>query len=322
MTDARESRLSLQGDSSLPGNDDRAKTRKRPLTARLPTLMDLSGRLNARDYTIAHLLDEHTALTTPQLTAMLFGSQITCQHRLNSLRKLRFVDRFIRNQPTRPRPMCWVVGPLAARYVALARDEAPPTPKAVQQRAERIMASPRLDHLLGVNGFFGTLAAHTRTDPSTRLARWWSERSSTAAYGRRIRPDGHGVWTKGTASVGFFVEYDTGTEPIGRLIDKLPAYQRLCEDGGPNYPVLFVLQSPVREQHLHRRLGAGVGTTVTVATTCPQAGTDPAAAVWELVGDGRRRRLVDLPSSHGQTGPINPGPPSAADDPLRLLQHR
>ncbi|MEU8001542.1 replication-relaxation family protein [Catellatospora sp. NPDC049111] len=282
--------------------------------------MDLSGRLNARDYTIAHLLDEHTALTTPQLAAVLFGSPITCQHRLNSLRKLQFVDRFIRNQPTRPRPMCWVAGPLAARYVALSREENPPTPKAVQQRAERIMASPKLDHLLGVNGFFVALAAHARTHPAARLARWWSERSSSAAYGRRVRPDGHGVWTEGTASVGFFVEYDTGTEPIGRLLDKLPAYRQLRDDGGPDYPVLFVLHSPVREQHLHQRLSAGLGTTVTVATTSPQAGSDPAAAVWQVVGDGRRRRLADLPGSHGQTGPINPGPPTAVDDPLRLLQ--
>ncbi|WP_191843987.1 replication-relaxation family protein [Catellatospora chokoriensis] len=284
--------------------------------------MDLSARLNARDYTIAHLLDEHTALTTPQLAAALFGSPITCQHRLNTLRKLQFVNRFIRNQPTHPRPMCWVAGPLSARYVALARDENPPTTKSVHQRAERIMASAKLDHLLGVNDFFIALLAHARTDEQTRLARWWSERSSAAAFGRRIHPDGHGLWTDGKSSVGFFVEYDTGSETIGRLVDKVPAYQRLRDDGGPDYPVLFIVQSPVREQHLHQRLAAGPGTSVTIATTGPHAGGDPAGAVWRLVGGGPRRSLLELPGTHGQKGPINPGPPTAADDPLRLLQHR
>ena len=37
------------------------------------TLIDISHRLRPRDYTIASLLDEHTTLTTDQLTAVKAG---------------------------------------------------------------------------------------------------------------------------------------------------------------------------------------------------------------------------------------------------------
>ena len=262
-------------------------------------------------------------LTTAQLALVFFDSPITCQHRLHTLRRLRFIDRFVRNRPGVPRPLCWVSGPLSARYVALAGEDVPPTLKALRERQDRIFSSPRLDHLLGINEFFIQLLVHARHHPQTRLARWWSERDTSAAYGRRIHPDGHGVWIAGGRSVGFFLEYDTGTEPLGRLVGKLASHRRLRSDGGPSYPVLFVLPSRTREQNLHRRFAEGMDAGVVVATTSPDSGTDPAGAVWRLVGNGRHRlTLADLTSSHGQPGPINPGAPTPEQDPLLALGDR
>ncbi|MEV4416580.1 replication-relaxation family protein [Catellatospora sp. NPDC049609] len=322
MSDGPETRLPSSGDTFRPGRTPRPSpgAGRRATPQRNPTLLDLSNRLTPRDYTIAHLLTEHTALTTPQLTAALFGSPVTCQHRLHALRRMRFIDRFIRNEPRRPRPVCWVPGVLSARYVAMARGEHPPSVRTVHERAERTVASATLPHLLGVNGFFTALLAAARKDRGLRLARWWSERTATAAYGRRIQPDGHGVWVDGSASVGFFLEYDTGSETLARIVDKLSSYQRLLAAGGPDYPVLYVLQNPRREEHLHQRLSAGVPPGVAVASTNVLLGDDPAAAVWRLWPGGSRRRLADLPSSHGEPGPINPGGPAAEDDPLWLLR--
>lgn len=281
------------------------------------TLLDLSKRLRPRDFAIAHLLDQHIVLTTTQLALVFFDSPITCQHRLHTLRKLRFIDRFVCNRPGAPRPLYWVSGPLSARYVALAGEDVPPTSKALRERQDRIFASPRLDHLLGINEFFIQLLVHARHHPQTRLARWWSERDASAAYGRRIHPDGHGVWTSGGRSVGFFLEYDTGSEPLSRLVGKLASHRRLRSDGGPSYPVLFMLPSRTREQNLHRRFAEGLNAGVVVATTSPDSGTNPADAVWRLVGNGRHRLpLADLASSHGQPSPINPGAPTPAQDPL------
>ena len=129
-----------------------------------------------------------------------------------------------------------------------------------------------------------------------------------------------GVWVDGNACTGFFVEYDTGSEPLGRLVDKLPAYRRLAADGGPRYAVLFVLPNRAREQNLHRRLAEGLDPGVLVATTSPEAGADPAGPVWRKLGNGRGRcTLAALPGPLGQPGPLNPGPPGPADDPLHLL---
>ena len=286
------------------------------------TLLDASKRLRPRDYTIAHLLDQHLVLTTAQLAPVFFDSPITCQHRLHTLRRLRFIDRFVRNRPGVPRPLCWVSGPLSARYVALAGEDAPPTLKAVRERQDRIFSSPRLDHLLGINEFFIQLLVHARHHPQTRLARWWSERDTSAAYGRRIHPDGHGVWVGGGRSVGFFLELrhrHRAARAAGR-----PSWRRTagCRRGRPVLPgaVRAALAGPGAEPAppVRRRDGARAWPWRPPARS---RGDDPAGAG---VAAGRQRprtalTLADLPSAHGQPGPINPGAPTPEQDPLRLL---
>src|SRR4051794_781446 len=217
-------------------------------------LIDIAHRLRPRDHTIAALLADHTTLTTDQLTGMLFDSPTTGRHRLHLLRRLDFLNRFTHTWPGAPGPVCWIPGPLGARYTALSRNSHPPTTKALRDRQDRIVASPTLRHLLAVNQFFVALLTRTRHDPSAALTRWWSERDTAAAFGHRIHPDGHGVWTDRHGETGFFLELDRGTEQISRLIAKLGPYRRLRAAGGPDHPVLFVLPGPVREQNLHHAL--------------------------------------------------------------------
>jgi len=297
---------------------DIATTTSAPAT----TLIEISHRLRARDYAIAALLHEHTMLTTDQLTSMLFTNPITCRHRLNILRTIGFVDRFIRrHQPGAPNVVCWVAGPLSARMTALSAGDTPPTPKALRERQDRIYANPALDHLIDTNWFGTRLLGHAREHASTDLLRWWSERTTANMFGQRIHPDGHGVWTDGTRQVGYFLELDRGTEPIGKLADKLNSHRRLRGEGGPAYPVLFVLPNRVREQNLHRRLAERPQASLVVATTSPESGTDPAQPVWRLAGNGRHRlALADLPAGHGQPGPLNPGPPTPDQHPLYHLR--
>jgi hypothetical protein len=286
------------------------------------TLIDVAHRLRPRDYAIASLLDEHTTLTTDQLTAVLFSSAITCRHRLTALRSFGFVDRFIRrNQPGTPNIVCWVPGPLSARLTALATEQNPPSTRALRERQDRVYASPFLNHLIATNEFFARLLAHSRRHQESSLLRWWSERTTASAFGQRIHPDGHGVWTDGNREIGFFLELDRGTEPLGRLADKLSSCRRLRTEGGPHYPVLFALPNRTREQNLHRRLADQPEPSLVVATTSPESGDDPAGPVWRLVGNGRHRlTLADLPGGHGQPGPLNPGRPTPAEHPLRHLQ--
>jgi hypothetical protein len=285
------------------------------------TLIGISHRLRPRDYTIASLLDELTTLTTDHLTQILFTNPTTCRHRLHLLRRLGFIDRFIRNRPGAPNPVCWLPGLLSARYMALTRDDSPPTAKALRERQDRVYSSPTLQHLLAVNDFAVSLHVHARHHPGTALTRWWSERTTAGSFGHRIKPDGHGIWRDhDNRETGFFLELDRGTEPIRRLIDKLPSHRRLHAEGGPQYPILFVLPSRHREQNLHRKLADRPEPTLIIATTSPESGPDPAGPVWRLTGNGRHRlTLADLPSSHGQPGPLNPGPARPEDHPLRLI---
>jgi len=316
-------RHSPMGDSSPPGAHPPTRSPASPVRSSASSLIAVSARLSTRDITLAHLLDAHRVLTTEQITSMLFSSQRTCTNRLRLLRQLGFLDRFRPVQHGATNSIWyWIPGPLAARYVALAREERPPTPKLLGQRQDAIMASPQLAHLAGANQFFTDLIAHSRTHPGTRLTRWWSAPGTAAALSRRIHPDGHGVWTTPQAEVGWFLEHDTGSEGHRILVAKLAAYRRLLHDGGPGYPVLFWLPSRARETFLHRQLTATVRAGLVVATAARDSldGHGPAGPVWRLAGNGRHRlHLADLPSDHGQPGPYAPGEPTADQDPLHPL---
>jgi hypothetical protein len=232
-----------------------------------------------------------------------------CQHRLHQLHSLELLDRFA---PPRNRrqggsgPTHWTLGRLGFDLHAAGLRGTFTSTGAARQRLAHLAESPTLHHLLGVNGFFTDLLAHARTHPHTRLQRWWSEPEAARRF-VGIHPDGHGLWRDDARVVGFFLEYDTGSEDLPRLVEKLAAYERLARGGGggPIYPVLFSLHSADREVHLHDALG-------TVASRCPIATTvrpaTPAGPVWALVGHDpqQRRCLADLDSDHGPDHPRNP----------------
>ncbi|MEU8007475.1 replication-relaxation family protein [Catellatospora sp. NPDC049111] len=270
------------------------------LTAVTPMLTD-------RDIAIVELLGEHGVLTSPQITAAFFGSPHTALHRLRLLRIWGVLDRFVRYRPGfGSYPYHWVAGPVGARWLALSRDEPAPSLRAVRERRDRLASSPKLDHLIGVNQFFTDLLANSRTEPGCHLLRWWSERTTANRFGRRINPDGHGLWTVGDRVVGFYVEHDTGTEQLDRLVAKLDRYRRLRAEGGPGFPVLFWLPSKIREQNLHRRLN-GKDHGVVVASAFRDAGLAAWQPVWKVQGNGRHRlALHELPSDPGVPGPLNP----------------
>jgi hypothetical protein len=269
------------------------------------------GHLGPRDRLLLRLLADHQVLTTPQVHALLFPSLRRAQRRLTVLHRAGFLDRFRHRQGHGgSQPWRWTLGPLGFALDAAARGHAPPTSRQIWARQHAIAASPRLDHLLGVNQFFVDLLAHARAHPGSRLARWWSEQQATALF-RGIHPDGHGLWQEAGGTVGFFLEHDTGSENLQRLVTRLASYDKLAHAGGPAYPVLFWLHSPIREAHLHHLL-QGTRTRCPVATgvraASPAASAGPAAAVWRLAGAAEDDRLAlrQLGGAHGLDCPVNP----------------
>jgi hypothetical protein len=239
-------------------------------------------RLTDRDRTLLGWPYDHGVLTSFQIANALFPSLDFCQRRLRTLTELRLVTRFRPHQPDGGSyPYHYVIDQLGAEPVAAARGERP----------------PRRDH--------------ARTHPGTRLAAWWSEsacqRSGAfvrpgdpivlGAYQPRIRPDGYGEWVESGVTVPFFLEYDTGTEPLRTLVDKVDGYTDLARHLGRTWPVLFWLHSPARERNLQRIL-IDQPPIVPVATGHRAGSSSPAGELWALAQAGWYRfRLAELPAS-------------------------
>ena len=321
-----------------PQDDNAARPASWPRTSGPPRtryhgdpLLEATLRLQPRDRVLTMLLDEHRTLTTTQIAAVLYDAHATAERRLYRLRQAGWLDRFTAVRAAGHRNIHWVLGPLGAHWAA--GQEHRPLPSARTGRDERrtIAASSHLDHHDGARQVFIDRLVHARHHPQSRLARWWSPARAAAAAGQRIHPDGHGVWeqhdpaTGRLLQVGFYLEYDTGSETLSVLRNKLEPYRRLRQEG-PDYPLLLFLPNPTREANLHRKLnGEAPHLGITLATTTPAAADSHpdhlAGAVWKIAGNGRHRhRLADLPSQHGKAStPYHPGPPTPEQDPLYRL---
>jgi DNA-binding CsgD family transcriptional regulator len=288
--------------------------RRVPLPSSTPDPLSVYRRLTPRDRLLLSWLSEHYLLSTDQIHRALFTARRTAQMRLTILHRLQVVHRFaFAAADGRPETSyLYTLGPVGLRRHPQAFSDPDnlglKAPRSSTERAERIVNSRRLSHLLGVNQFFVDLHARTRTDPEAELLRWWSEQHATAVHNRaKIFPDGHGIWRAGGNTVGFFLEHDRDTEDLARVVRKLRGYERLARYG-PRLPVLLWVPNERRETSLLRILH-GVPTLMPVATAVHS--DDPAGPVWALSSDPfRRRHLHELPSDPGPDGYPDPDPSS------------
>ncbi|GIJ49392.1 hypothetical protein Val02_62780 [Virgisporangium aliadipatigenens] len=264
-------------------------------------------RLTGRDLLLLSWLAEHYVLSTEQIATALFPSTRSAQKRLTTLHRIGAVSRwtFARTEKTSGsyRYTLGTLGVLLHPHAYTDPDNpAAAPPRSHLERRARILRSPRLEHLLGVNTFFTDLHARARTSGGrAELLRWWSEQHATAAFRLPrvdIRPDGHGIWREGSTHIGLFLEHDRGTEDIDRVLRKLGAYERLAADGGPRFPILLWVPDPRRETSLLNRLSAA---RLPMAVATAVHNRNPAGPVWALAGASRGKRLFlfELPSQPG-----------------------
>lgn len=232
-----------------------------------------------RDRSVIRDLERFRVLTTPQLARLHFDSFKRASARLLFLHELKVLDRF---RPMREQwgshPWHWVVGPMGAAILAGERCEDPERASR-RWRGETMLAyatGQRLAHLVGVNDVYVSLAAHARRNDA-RLLDWQTEAEATKWADEVVRPDAWGTWEEDGRRVEFFLEYDRGTETLGRLVDKLGGYEKFEDHRGVSAWVLFGFTSPRRERTAR---GALADATVPIATAVLTAGTDPHDAVW------------------------------------------
>jgi hypothetical protein len=258
-------------------------------------LAALTGRLTDRDRTVCRLLHQHRVLTTPQLIDLAFTSRNAAEHRLAILHQLGVLDRFRPHHTPGSAPYHYVLGPLGAALLAAEADQEPAQLGYRRDRTLALAHSQRLAHLLGVNSFFCALARAARQDPGAALEVWWSEQRCAAQWGRLVHPDGYGRWREQQTRVDFFLEYDRGSEPLGRLVGKLPGYLQLAQASEIATPLLWWLPTPAREAAARQALS---GSSLPVATATPHPDHTPAGPLWlPLHTSGRRRRLAQLASA-------------------------
>jgi hypothetical protein len=301
--------------------------------ARSPQLAaELSARLTARDRWLLRMLCEHRVLTTAQVTQLAFGTARAATARMSLLYAYRAVDRFRPLAPAGSSPLHFILDEGGAMLLA---EEDGITPADLGYRRDRSMAialSPRLAHDTGANGIFTALAAAARASGGqAALESWWGARRCAATWGGHARPDGYGRWTGQppggpAATVDFFLEYDTGTESLRRVVAKLAGYAALAARTGITTPVLFWLRSPSREAALHARLAGppppGIRDAasaaqipgVPVATASPGAAPQgPAGAAWlPAASPGPRLSLAQL--APAGTAPADSSPADSNPD--------
>lgn len=272
--------------------------------SRTSSLLALYPHITSRDRLLLQLLDDHQVLTTGQIHRMLFTARRTCQLRLAELAALGLIERFrFPRDGGGSQPWHWTLGHNGHRFQAAAHQRPEPTARSSNQTVQRLSANPHLNHLVLTNEFFVRLSEHARRHDDARLDRWWSEQVTHKQF-RKVTADGHGLWTAGGDTVGFFLETDTGSEALAsRVVAKLDKYATFIRETGTRYPVLFWLGSEQREENLHRLL-PGQHASVPVATAIHAA--DPAARVWLPRGSTSRVELAELPSDHGQPIAANP----------------
>ena len=161
--------------------------------------------LTARDRFVVSVLAEHQVLTTAQLAQLCFGRLDLAQRRLLRLVRLGVLDRFRWHALVGSEAWHYTLGPAGAAIDAAGRGVESPRPAELRRRALRLAASPRLAHLLGVNGFFCALAQAARHQPGSALVSWRSERRCAELYGTLVRPDAAGIYQEGGQRVGFFL---------------------------------------------------------------------------------------------------------------------
>ena len=257
---------------------------------------DIACSVTDRDRQILRLIRWHRVLTTSQVAMMFFTDRNTAQHRLTRLYDLRLVERFRPFQLGCVDEYHYVLDKLGAYLVAaMSTDDLDVEPR-IRWRTDQALAiaqSQRLVHTVGANDLFVRLIGAARGRDNVSLDTWWGEHYCKSRFGGIVNPDGCGVWQEGGDVVTFMLEYDRGTESLGRLAHKAKEYADL-ETVWQFRPfwVLAVVPGQRRERGVMAALS---GEGLACATTTTSLATTPDGPIWAPPGaDGTRVRLIDL----------------------------
>ncbi|GLZ76709.1 hypothetical protein Afil01_15160 [Actinorhabdospora filicis] len=262
--------------------------RQKPITGE--QIIAVHRHLTDRDLNLIDALGQHQVLLLPQITRMFFPSETRARTRLTVLRGLGVVTRFRRS--VRPGSQAWryTLGHVGATIYAHSRGEKPPRVPDTTARLGKLTARRDMEHLLGVNEVLSHLYEHARHTEGAELEECLGEPDSVALTYGFARPDASWVWREGGLSRRFFLEYNTGTESLVRVVRKLRLYDTPLDHEGV---VVFVFPNATREANF-RFMASDAEQGITVATTSQSFVPISAGRIWWPLAGNERSRLVDF----------------------------
>jgi predicted transcriptional regulator len=298
------------------------------------SLGELAHQLTERDFAIVEHLSRFRLLTIVQLERVFFDSASSAYDRVKTLCERGLLDR---RRPSTHEAYRYFLGWHGLSLVhsiasadferdpgmdLFGRSEKPkpgraPTKLKARQHADKLFFSSHRSHLEGVNDFYTRLAYSCRSSLDAKLRHWYveheAERVSPASG---VRADGCFDLVFAGREREFWYEYDTGTEPLDRLVGKIDWYNqeiarhRSIQDQhikegkytreqvlaqAPPRMMLIEFTKPGREANLHDRLAAAGGLDLVATSTAARSG-DPLGSIWRCAGTspGEMRRLAEV----------------------------
>ncbi|AQW48262.1 replication-relaxation family protein [Streptomyces violaceusniger] len=303
-------------------------TRPRPTPApHRADVVALTHRLTARDLWLTAMVHEHRVLTSTQLSRLAFPSLRSAQRRLRTLHQHAVLDSFRPLTQTGTAPEHYALGPVGATVLAAHAGCELTTLGWRPTTTGRIAYSPSLGHDIGVNELLTHLAAPAQHASSDGLTVWLSERSCARRWEDMIRPDAYAHWHTPTTSTGtpcllpFFLEYDTGSQPLARVEAKLTGYAAFTTTTNTRPALLIHTRTASRDRALRGRLAqAAHDLGLHVATSSADFTTDTPWGPWWAPLDlaARRTTLTGLATLWTDLTPAAGLEPTDADTVLTL----
>ncbi|RKS04936.1 protein involved in plasmid replication-relaxation [Nocardiopsis sp. Huas11] len=258
------------------------------------------GRIMPRDLQVLGGVHDHKVMRTEHLHHLYFpgAGERSVRLRLRKLHGYGLLDRFRPLSLRGSNPYHWVLGSAGARLLAQKRGA-----EAVSYRFERaagVADSPRLGHILGLVDCLVAFTLAARTTPGAELVQWLNEAECAQRWGRHARPDAYVRWEQEGEQAHVFVEYDTGSETLAMVRDKMTGYADLARATRFPSVVLFVVHSRSRESNLAGVLAPRSSSRAAayLATYADLAGPGPAGAVWRSAHSQDRLTLTQVAERH------------------------
>ncbi len=263
------------------------KSRSRPARVALTHVVGLGSRLTDRDRQIALDCYEHHALTTTQLRRLHFDGIRTARARLETLHRLRVLDRFRPPAPhgTGSAPFHWILDEAGAHVVAAQYGIERRELKWRHATALALADSPKLRHHVEINEFFAQLAHEASANGGT-LSEWYGERTIHGLFDNLIWPDGYGVLTlPNRAPIHLLLELDRATEPAAQLRDKATRYTRAIPRStlARHRPIVILAVPNQARARVASTAVAGTGAPIIVAAWSKQTGRSALTIALETV---------------------------------------